>query len=451
MTRLVVVSNRVTPIDAGKGGAIGGLAVAVQDALKETGGVWFGWSGEVTSETSSTPRIVESGSVVYATIDLGERDHEEYYTGFANSVLWPLFHNRLDLTDYSRRNMAGYHRVNSIFAERLLPLLRPDDLVWVHDYHFMPLARNLRELGCRNRLGFFLHIPWPPPDLLLTLPNHERLAEQLADYDLIGFQTARDQHTFETYLLEEAGGRRIAPGVISAFQRTMHSGVYPISIETEIVAQAAAKAAISQQGERFKASLLARKLIIGVDRLDYTKGIVQRLEAYEYLLKHYPAWCNKVVFTQIAPPSRTDVHEYRIMRQQVENLAGHINGSYADFDWSPVRYLNRGYRRSTLLGFLRHSHVGLVTPLRDGMNLVAKEYVAAQPPDDPGVLVLSRFAGAAAELQDALIVNPYDIEGVGETLARALDMPLAERRRRWERLYEHLERHHLPAWRMAYL
>ncbi len=451
MSRLVVVSNRVAPVRRGGTGAEGGLAVAMHGAMKDRGGVWFGWSGNTVPHDANEAQVIETGRIAYATLDLTQRDYDEYYTGFANSVLWPLFHYRLDLTDFSRRDMAGYHRVNAMFASRLLPLLQEGDVIWAHDYHFIPLGAYLRQAGSRQKLGFFLHIPWPPMELLLTLPNHEALVRDLCAYDLIGFQTQTDLYAFEQYIREEAGGEVLSGGRIRAFGRGTMAKAFPISIETAEVAKLARKAEHSQQTRRLKESLGGRHLITGVDRLDYTKGLPERLEAYQHLLASYPAYRGQVTLLQIAPPSRADLADYQQMRREVESIAGHINGSFAEFDWSPVRYLNRGFKRQTLMGFLRVSDVGLVTPLRDGMNLVAKEFVAAQDGENPGVLVLSRFAGAARELDGAIIVNPYDIEGVGDSLARALSMPLAERRERWEAMFKRLSRYDLAAWRDSFM
>ncbi len=451
MSRLIVVSNRVAPIQSGTSGGIGGLAIAMQDALKERGGVWFGWSGRTTQTTPDGPEVVEVGKITYATVDLIQQDYDEYYAGFANSVLWPLFHYRLHLTDFNRRDMAGYHRVNALFAKNLLSLLREDDVIWVHDYHFIPLGHCLRQVGCRNKIGFFLHIPWPPEELLLALPNHESLVKEICAYDLIGFQTQNDLSAFFGYVRKEAGGKVRPNGLVKAFGRKTMTGVFPISIDTASVAEVAVKAAGSTQSKRLKKSVAGRKLIVGIDRLDYTKGILERMEAYHHLLTNHPEYRSKVVFVQIASPSRADMPEYQMIRRQMESAAGHINGSFADFDWSPVRYLNRAFKRQTVLGFLRLSQVGLVTPLRDGMNLVAKEYVAAQSASNPGVLVLSRFAGASRELDGALIVNPYDIEGVGEALATALSMPLKERKDRWESMFQRLKQFDLISWRESYM
>ena len=451
MTRLVVVSNRVAPVKKTRSGSEGGLAVAVLAALRERGGIWFGWSGKISEGDSNGPDLFDIGKLTYATLNLTQQDYDEYYNGFANRILWPLFHYRLDLTEFSRRNMLGYQRVNAFFASRLMPLLTDDDLIWVHDYHFIPLAEQLRKAGCRQRIGFFLHIPWPPRDVLVTLPNHRGLTEALCAYDLVGFQTENDLSAFLDYILHEAEGEVLQGGVIKAYGRTLRAGAFPIGIDTDAVAHFAEEAEHSRQTIRLKDSLGGRQLVIGVDRLDYSKGLLQRVDAFEHLLRAYPANRGQVVFLQIAPPSRSDVPEYMEIRRQLEEAAGHVNGSYAEFDWAPIRYLNKGFTRNALAGFFRSSRVGLVTPLRDGMNLVAKEYVAAQSEADPGVLVLSRFAGAARELDAALIVNPYDVEATGEALQQALTMPLKERRQRWKAMFDWLTAHDVTAWRESFL
>ena len=451
MSRLVVVSNRVELPQADDNGSRGGLSVAVLSSLRDDGGLWFGWSGEVSRGKASEPQVQQVGPVTYATADLSARDYDEFYAGFANSVLWPLFHYRLDLTDFTRRDMAGYERVNALFARRLQPLLQPDDVIWVHDYHFIPFCRYLRQAGCRQRIGFFLHIPWPSTQVLLALPNHRSLVRALLDYDLVGLQTEGDQASLFDYIETEAGGRVSGDGIVEAYGGRAMVKAFPISIDTARIPRMAAAAVRGAKAARLRASVRNRRLIIGVDRLDYTKGLLERLEAYQYFLQRYTEQQGKVVFLQIAQPSRTDVDEYANIRQEVQSAAGQLNGEFAEFDWTPCRYLNRGIDRNTLMGFLRLSDIGLITPLRDGMNLVAKEFVAAQAEQDPGVLVLSRFAGAAAELDGALVVNPYDIEGVGEALLRGLTMPLEERRERWTSMMRRLRHWDVYAWRDAFL
>lgn len=447
MSRLVVVSNRVAVPSKSSGGAGGGLAVALKAALKESGGIWFGWSGEVADQPATEPDIKRSDSITYATLDLTPDDRASYYNGFSNSTLWPLFHYRLDLTDFTRQTYGGYMRVNGMFAARLLPMLDPADRIWVHDYHLMPFAEHLRNMGVQARMGFFLHTPFPVPEVLTALPNHETLLRSMCAYDLIGFQTRTDREAFVGYLVREAHGERLGDDLIRAYGRTLKAGVYPISVETAEIARVAAEAYRSRHSERMRESLVDKQLIIGVDRLDYSKGLVKRFEAFENLLEHYVDNRGRVVFMQIAPPSREDVKEYIEIRQELEAKAGHINGAYADFDWMPIRYLNKGFSRRNLLGFYRTAEIGLVTPLRDGMNLVAKEYVAAQDPEAPGVLILSRFAGAAEELATgALIVNPYDVEAVAQALQRALTMPLEERRQRHEAMMAVLGSNDIRHW-----
>ncbi|RNF84242.1 alpha,alpha-trehalose-phosphate synthase (UDP-forming) [Montanilutibacter psychrotolerans] len=449
MGRLVVVSNRVTLPDENRAG---GLAVAVHGALRESGGLWFGWSGRIDPETSGQLRERHDGNIHYATMDLSHRDHADYYDGFANRTLWPLLHFRMDLVDYSRETHAGYRRVNALFAQKLVPLLHTDDTIWVHDYHLIPMAQQLRVHGVRCRLGFFLHVPMPSSDLLAALPDHARLFEDLSSYDLIGFQTTRDLERFQDYVRLFGRGRVIRSGVLETYGgHRLRAGAFPISIDTPMIASQAAAAISKASVRRLAASLSRRALAIGVDRLDYSKGLPERFRAFARYLERHPGQRGKLTYLQIAPVSRSGVAEYRALRGELEQLAGHINGGHADADWTPMRYVNRNYPHASLTGFYRLARVGLVTPLRDGMNLVAKEFVAAQDPEDPGVLVLSSFAGAARELHEALIVNPYDIDGVADAIEMAVTMPLAERRERWQAMMAQLQEHDIVAWRRDYL
>jgi len=445
--RLVVVSNRVAlPQQT----STGGLASAMQAALRERGGLWFGWSGKVSGNRELHQHT--DGPIDYATIDLSRTDHDDFYAGFANSTLWPLLHYRPDLVDYQREHLDGYLRVNELFAEHLVKLLKPSDILWVHDYHLIPLAAMLRARGVRNRIGFFLHTPLPAAALLIALPQHRALLETLASYDLIGLHSARDLRALEDYFLHEAGGAmRPGGGLRAASGRSFRAGVFPISIDTALVAKTARAAEAHEEIGQLRKSLEGRSLIIGVDRLDYSKGLAQRFMAYAHLLEREPELHRRITFLQIAPPSRGAVPEYRQIRRELERMAGHINGMYAAPDWAPIRYVNQSFPHSLLTGYYRHARVGLVTPLRDGMNLVAKEYVASQNPKDPGVLILSRFAGAAFELSDALLVNPADTAEVADALERALKMPLKERRQRWRSMMDVLERRDITVWRNAFL
>ena len=447
--RLVLVSNRVTlPKEA----RAGGLAAALQAALSETGGLWFGWSGRIVPPDARELHRQRDGDIEYALLDLTRAEYDAYYLGFANRTLWPLLHLQPNLVDYGRADHAGYLEVNRLFARELAPLLRADDRIWVHDYHLIPLASELRELGIGNRIGFFLHVPLPPAQLLATLPGHEHLFSCFGAYDLVGVQTRDDLRALHDYLREEAGARIEPDGrVTMPGGRGFASAAFPISIDTEGVARQAAGAARSEANARLRTSLEGRALAIGIDRLDYSKGLPKRFEAFGRFLGEHPGWRAKVSFLQIAPPSRQDVPEYRELRNRLERLAGAINGRYAEPDWVPIRYVNRSFRHATLAGFCRLARLALVTPLRDGMNLVAKEYVAAQAPDDPGVLVLSHFAGAARELSGALCINPYDGDELIGAIERGLTMPLPERRERWQAMFEHLRTHDITAWRKSFL
>ena len=450
MARLVVISNRVAMPERG-GASVGGLTMALAAALTRYEGVWFGWSGEVAPTFTGVPHLKQTEGVTVATIDLEEQDVQEYYNGYANTVLWPLFHYRIDLTHYERLFGEGYARVNARFAETVRPLLQPDDVIWVHDYHLIPLARELRRMGCRNRIGFFLHIPWPACQLLTTLPRHRDLVSSLFDYDLVGFQTADWLAAFHGYVVDEAGGEVLEDGVVRAFGRSIYASAFPIGIDARDFAEIVRSPEAMHSYDRAAATGVFREMIIGVDRIDYSKGLEERFLAVEQLLESHPEMVEKVFLLQIAQTSRGDVEAYQDIRAKLDAVTGRINGAYATVDWSPIRYVNRSYGRDALAGLYRAAKVGLVTPLRDGMNLVGKEYVAAQNPDDPGVLVLSRFAGAALQMGEALIVNPYSREDVADAIARGLDMPKAERIRRWEALFHGVQTQDAAWWRDAFV
>ncbi|WP_462115586.1 alpha,alpha-trehalose-phosphate synthase (UDP-forming), partial [Lysobacter xanthus] len=449
MGRLVVVSNRVALPEESRAG---GLAIALLDSLREEGGLWFGWSGRIDPHASGRMHEQQEGNIRFVTMDLSEQDHEDYYNGFANRTLWPLLHFRMDLVDYDRGTYAGYQCVNALFAGKLAPLLREDDLVWIHDYHLIPLAKLLRERGVKCRIGFFLHVPMPSSDLLAALPSHQRLFEGLSSCDLVGFQTERDLERFQDYVRLFGRGRVVERGLLEAPNgRRFRAGAFPISIDTRRIAELAEESAAKPNVKKLTASMSGRELAIGVDRLDYSKGLPERFKGFANYLERYPQQRGELTFLQIAPVSRGDVAEYQELREELEQLSGHINGRFAEPDWTPVRYVNRNYPHSTLTGFYRLARVGLVTPLRDGMNLVAKEYVAAQDPEDPGVLLLSPFAGASRELEGALVVNPYDLDGAGDAIAQAMTMSLAERRERWQGMFRYLCEHDVTNWRRSYL
>jgi trehalose 6-phosphate synthase len=438
MSRLVVVSNRVAvPTARGAQGAQGGLAGALLAALREAGGLWFGWSGEEAETPSVEPHIQEYDGVTMATIDLAQQDIDEYYNGYANSTLWPLFHYRLDLTQYERDTAMGYERVNELFADSLTPLLRGDDLIWVHDYHLIPLGDGLRRRGVRNRMGFFLHIPWPPTRLFVSLPYHERLVQSLLAYDVIGFQCDEWLESFLHYCRKELGATvDEASGRIDFEGRTVIARAYPIGIDYDHFMAQGDTGEARQAAQRVLSSTRRRSAMIGVDRLDYSKGLPERMDGVSRFFDRHPERVNDLVFIQIAPPSREDIGSYQQIRATLEQKAGQINGARSRIDLVPVRYVNQGHTTAELFGCYRACKIGLVTPLRDGMNLVAKEYIAAQDPEDPGVLILSRFAGAAQQLPEALLVNPYSPDDIASMIQRALDMPLEERKERWQAMSE---------------
>ena len=450
MTRLVVVSNRVSLPSTRQRPQAGGLAVAISGALAEYGGVWFGWDGEIAVQAPAHAHTTARNNITYATTPLTREEYERYYAGFSNEVLWPVCHFMLGSMAFRPESREGYEATNARFAQLLVPLIDDDALIWVHDYHLVPLARALRERGIDRPIGFFLHIPFPSYGLLRAMPGWRRWLHALAEYDLIGVQTPEDRRALETSLVHGLGARFVEDGV-DLDGRHVRTTAQPVGVEADELAALAARTAESRRVQRLVQSLGPRDLIVGADRLDYSKGLPQRFDAYEALLAHHRERRGRTVFMQIASPSRENIAEYEQLRELLESKAGHINGVYADFDWVPTRYLNKTFARESLLGFFRTARVGLVTPLRDGMNLVAKEFVAAQNPEDPGVLVLSELAGAASELDAAVLVNPFDPDGMGEALEQALTMGLPERRERWQAMIEVLRDNGLIAWRHRYL
>ena len=446
MSRVVVVSNRVA-VPTGEGGArAGGLEVAIRSFLKRNHGLWFGWSGKTAPKADVATREIVDAGVTYITTDLTRADYQEYYNGFANRMLWPILHYRLDLAEYSSLDLSGYMRVNDHFADRLERVLRPDDIIWIHDYHLLPLAKALRERGHENRIGFFLHVPFPPPALITALPKHERLILALCHYDLVGFQTDTDADNFAHYLKDECRMPSRDRRTFTAGKRTVRLGAFPVGVETMEFERLARRAAKSSFVREVIDSLAGRDLIIGVDRLDYSKGIGMRVRAFGRFLAEHPPSRGAVTYLQITPRSRSEVKEYADMERRISQAVGEINGEYGEPSWTPIRYVNKAYSRSMLAGLYRSSRAALVTPLRDGMNLVAKEFVAAQDAENPGVLILSRFAGAATECATALLVNPYDAEGVGSAIAQALAMPLEERRGRHAELIKVLAQNDIKFW-----
>jgi trehalose 6-phosphate synthase len=444
VSRLIAVSNRISLPK--RGASPGGLTVGLMAAMRARGGVWFGWDGETTSGAPGPSATVANGNVEFVSTSLEEVEYRDFYLGFCNSVLWPLFHYFIGGFRYSETQYEAFHRVNQRFARELLPKLKNDDIVWVHDYHLIPLAQKLRDEGFTRPIGFFLHIPFPNVEVLRVLPVYAELLQSLMAYDLLGFQTETDLAAFRASVSQVWPEARVSDAEVAIGSRKVTTLVCPIGIDVESVQAQAAEAASGEECRRMTTGLLGRRLMVGVDRLDYSKGLVQRFRAYERFLETHPENQNRVTFMQIAPLSRTDVRAYSEIRRELEQVTGRTNGRFGEPDWTPIRYLNRNFARSTLMGFLRAALIGIVTPLRDGMNLVAKEFVAAQDPADPGVLVLSTLAGAAHELGDALMVNPYDTRGMAHAIQQALNMSLGERRERHQAMLAALRRNCIHAW-----
>ena len=450
--RLIIVSNRVA-MPKKNGGAAGGQAVGILAALKDHGGVWFGWDCKLTeSSEAGPPQIVTKGNTEYATISLNETDFERYSNGYSNRVLWPVCHYLLDFIQYESADFEGYRRVNAQFARKLAALIKPDDIIWVHDYHLIPLAAELRDAGIDNPIGFFLHVPFPSYEAFRAVPGHEYLVRAMCAYDVLGFQTPGDLAAFETCIREPIVEAKFdEEHIIKMPGGSVVANAFPIGIDVDGVAKLAEESVESKRVKKMVKSLGGRQLIIGVDRLDYSKGLTQRFLAYERLLENYPNAQSGLTFMQIAPPTRTGVRTYDDIRSELEQVSGRIKGRFAEMDWVPIRYLNKGVARKTLMGMFRNASVGLVTPIRDGMNLVAKEFVAAQDPEDPGMLVLSSLAGAAVELKEAVIVNPHDLNDVADGIATAISMSLEERKERHAAMLATLRKNDITAWRTRFV
>ena len=443
---LVVVSNRVS---RGKPNEpmTGGLAAALLPVVEKTGAIWVGSSGRVRDGSQKEPfaEVEALGAGALAMLDLPAAHYGGYYEGFANSALWPALHSRADLIRTSQDDYGSYREVNAFMARALLRFRKPDSIFWIQDYHFLALGAELRDLDVTQPIGLFLHTPWPTRAVISGVPHHRELIEAMLAYDLIGFQTDEDCENFLSYVRDDLD-LVVRDGVItSSFGRT-RAAVFPIGIDPEKFAQLATRAMTHPDVSRLRRSLNGEKLAIGVDRLDYSKGIGNRIKAFDRMWTLYPNLRRSVSLLQIATPSRGAIEAYGNLQSEIAKLVTDTNGAHGEVDWTPIRYLNKGYSQAVLAGLYRTAQVGVVTPLQDGMNLVAKEYVAAQNPADPGVLVLSKFAGAANELDAALLVNPHDIDGMARTIAAALAMPVTERRMRWEAMMVKLNAGTIQQW-----
>jgi trehalose 6-phosphate synthase len=444
--KLVVVSNRVARGKANEP-MTGGLAAALLPVVENSGAIWVGSSGRVRDGAQKEPfaEIEALGAGALALLDLPAAHYGGYYEGFANSALWPALHSRTDLIRASHDDYFSYREVNSFVARALLRFQKPDTAFWIQDYHFLALGAELRDLGMTQPIGFFLHTPWPARNVIVGVPHHRELIEAMLAYDLIGFQTQDDCENFLGYLSSNLG-LEIENDVVTSRYGKSHIKVFPIGIDPQKFAEQAAKATSHPDVSRLRRSLNGEKLAIGVDRLDYSKGLVNRIRAFDRMWTLQPALARTASLLQIATPSRGGIEAYGDLQNELAKLVSDVNGRHGEVDWTPIRYLNKGFSQTVLAGLYRAAQVGVVTPLQDGMNLVAKEYVAAQNPADPGVLVLSKFAGAANELDTALLVNPHDIDGMARTIATALMMPLTERRMRWEAMMVKLRAGTIQQW-----
>ena len=443
---LVVVSNRVTRGNANEP-ITGGLAAALLPVVENSGAIWVGSSGRVRDGAQKEPfaEIEALGAGALAMLDLPAAHYGGYYEGFANSALWPALHSRADLISASQEDYLSYREVNAFMARALLRFRKPEAAFWIQDYHFLALGAELRELGVTQPLGFFLHTPWPARAVIEGVPHHRELIEAMLAYDLIGFQTSDDCENF-LGCLSAFLGLEVEDGNVTSRHGKSRIAVFPIGIDPEKFARQAAKASSHPDVSRLRRSLNGEKLAIGVDRLDYSKGLVNRVNAFDRMWTMQPQLARTASLLQIAIPSRGAIEAYGNLQSELAKLVSDVNGRHGEVDWTPIRYLNKGFSQTVLAGLYRTAQVGVVTPLHDGMNLVAKEYVAAQNPADPGVLVLSKFAGAANELDTALLVNPHDIDGMARTIALALSMPLLERSMRWEAMMAKLRCHTIQQW-----
>ncbi|MGE5098137.1 MAG: alpha,alpha-trehalose-phosphate synthase (UDP-forming) [Betaproteobacteria bacterium] len=465
-SRLVVVSNRL-PVAfrrnvSGEWSAqpgSGGLVTALLPVLRDRGGTWIGWPGAVGDEPGFAAALESAGAeagYALATVPLDEREVRDFYYGFSNEVVWPLFHDLVSLCNFDAAYWDVYRGVNRKYAQAVAARTRPGDFVWVHDYHLMSVGEELRALGSRAQLAFFLHIPFPAPDVFMKLPWRKAVVDALLQYDLVGFQTSRDRRNFlacAQSLVEDFDYEGRAPVVTArAAGRELRIGSFPISIDYNAFMRAATAPAVADKAHELHRLLPRRKLVLGIDRLDYTKGIALRLRAFQSLLERYPELRGQVSLIQVVVPSREDIPQYQVMKTEIEQLVGRINGALArPGGWVPVWYEYRSLSRLELLAYYRAADIALVTPLKDGMNLVAKEYCACSIEEDC-VLILSEFAGAAEELASgALLVNPYDVQGVAEAIRRAHLMPKEERVARMRSMRRQIRRHDVFGWVDAFL
>ena len=450
---LVVVANRL-PLDdnVAPDGACewrrspGGLASALHSIVEQTPATWVGWAGG----TGAAPALPDIGRLRIRPVALTEAELRGYYEGFANSTLWPLYHDAVEQPVFDRGWWETYQTVNRRFAEAAAEVAEPHAAVWVQDYHLQLVPQMLRDLRPDLLIGFFLHVPFPPPELFLQLPRRVELLRGMLGADLVGFQRPQAAHNV-AQLATRLLGAQATDDKILMDGRTVRTGAFPVSIDVAEMQALAHRPDVVRQAEQLRARLgQPRRVLLSVDRLDYTKGIEHRLTAYSELLRDGKVKVRDCVVVQVAVPSRERVDSYRVLRDRIEGEVGRINGEYGRVGEPAIHYLNQPFDRAELAALYQTADVMVVTPLRDGMNLVAKEYVAARA-DGSGALVLSEFAGAAAELEDAFQVNPHDVDGLKDTLLQAMDATPADLKRRMAAMREHLRNHDILAWARAYL
>lgn len=464
--RLIVVSNRL-PFSfrrdkSGKWRAEpsgGGLVTALLPVLRHRGGIWIGWPGgtdDVPNMGADLSLAGEDTGFTLQAVALTAEEVRNFYEGFSNEVIWPLFHDLQLLCNFDPVYWRTYRDVNRKFARAAHAASRTGDFIWVHDYHLMNVARELRRLGTKARIGFFLHIPFPSLDIFLKLPWRMALIDALLQFDLVGFQTAHDRRNFvqcvRALVAEAEIDGRGQVVQVKAGGRSVRVGNFPISIDYNAFMRQAATPEVAARAKELHRMLPNRNVLLGIDRLDYTKGIPLRLRAFHDLLTRYPELRERVSLIQVVVPSREDIAEYRDLKTEIERLVGRINGSFVEpGGWVPVWYVYRSLSRLDLIAYYRAADIGLITPLKDGMNLVAKEYCACSIEEDC-TLILSEFAGAAAQLgRSALLVNPYDIEGVADSIHRAFHMDKAERQARMRRMRRSIREYDVFWWVDSFL
>ncbi|RJQ52174.1 MAG: trehalose-6-phosphate synthase [Desulfobacteraceae bacterium] len=464
--RLVIVSNRLPVVfEEDENGRLqlrpgsGGLVTALAPVLRNRGGLWIGWPGTADTDGVQVEKLLEESTknvgYNFKPVVLSKEEVEGFYYGFANEILWPLFHDLQTRCNFDPTYWKAYRNVNRKFAEVIIENIKDEDHIWIHDYHLMTVAHELREMGISARIGYFLHIPFPPMDLFINLPWRFQILHALLSYDLVGFQTQRDRRNFVQCVENMLEDVRIqGEGQVLTAQvdhREVRIGNFPVSIDYNEFFQKAATREVEELAFKIRKELTANHIVLGIDRLDYTKGIPERLTAFRNLLERYPEIRKKVSLIQIVVPSRVNIPKYHDLKSVIEGLVGEINGRFTQPGWVPIHYIFRSIDRTELIAYYRAAQIALITPLKDGMNLVAKEYSACNV-DESGVLILSEFAGAAAQLKDgALLVNPYDVEGVADTLFAAMHMDIDRRREKVKILREAVRSSDIYSWVDSFL